>query len=283
MTTRIIGGLAAGLLTASLAGAQQANQPSAKPARPDNRNSASKVPRAPDGHPDLSGGWTYAIDVAPVALKTVVNGKITTTLVEQNARHKVFDNVPGSLPWTKAPSYRPEFLEKVKDLAAHESKVDGVFYCGRPGVPRIGSPRRIIQSPGEFVFLYEEISGNTFRVVPTDGRKHRADANPSFYGDAIGRWDGDTLVVETTNFVEDTWFGEEGYFHSDAMRVIERLWRVGENLAYQVTVHDPKVLVGPWTNFTHVITPSVVPLEEAPICREDDGHRLLNLDHHLQR
>ena len=231
----------------------------------------------------MSGGWTYAIDVAPVALKKVVDGKVTTTLVEQSARHKVFENVPGSLPWTKAPSYKAEFREKVKDLAAHESKVDGVFYCGRPGVPRIGSPRRIIQLPGEFVFLYEEISGNTFRIVPTDGRKHRADANPSYYGDAIGRWEGDTLVVDTTNFVEDTWFGEEGYFHSDAMRVIERLWRVGENLAYQVTVDDPKVLDGPWTNFTHVITSSTGALEEAPICREDDGHRLLNLDHHLQR
>ena len=264
--TRIIGALGVGLLTASLAGAQPAGDSSGKSARPGNRNSAStKVPRAPDGHPDLSGGWTYAIDVAPVALKKVVDGKVTTTLVEQNARHKVFDSVPGSLPWTAAPSYKPEFREKVKDLAAHESKVDGVFYCGRPGVPRIGSPRRIIQLSGEFVFLYEEISGNTFRIVPTDGRPHRADANPSYYGDAVGRWEGDTLVIDTTNFVEDTWFGEDGYFHSDAMRVIERLWRVGENLAYQVTVDDPKVLEKPWTNFTHVITPSIVALEEAPI------------------
>ena len=133
------------------------------------------------------------------------------------------------------------------------------------------------------IFLYEEISGNTFRIIPTDGRKHRADTNPSYYGDAVGHWEGDTLVVDTTNFVEDTWFGEEGYFHSDAMHVIERLWRVAENLAFQVTVDDPKVLAQPWTNFPHVIAPSTVPLEEAPICREDDGQRLLNLDHHLQR
>jgi len=89
--------------------------------------------------------------------------------------------------------------------------------------------------------------------------------------------------VETTNFVEETWFGEEGYFHSDAMRVLERFWRVGDNLAYQVTVDDPKVLTGPWTNFTHLIKPSDQPLEESPICKEDDAHRLLNLDHHLQR
>jgi hypothetical protein len=67
------------------------------------------------------------------------------------------------------------------------------------------------------------------------------------------------------------------------MHVIERLWRVGENLAYQVTVDDPKVLTEPWTNFTHIIKPSNEPLEESPVCKEDDGHRLLNLDHHLQR
>ena len=122
-----------------------------------------------------------------------------------------------------------------------------------------------------------------YRVIPTDGRKHRADANPSYYGDAVGRWDGDTLVVDSTNFVEDTWFGEDGYIHSDAMRVIERFWRVGENLAYQVTVEDPKVLTQPWTNFVHIIKPSNVTLEESPICKEDDAHRLVNLDHHLQR
>ena len=80
----------------------------------------------------------------------------------------------------------------------------------------------------------------------------------------VGHWEGDTLVVETTNFVDETWFGEDGYFHSDAMRVVERFWRVGENLAYQVTVDDPKVLTQPWTNFTHLIKPSKQPLEESP-------------------
>jgi len=273
MKDRIIFIVAASLLVAGPAAAQQKPAPSA----------ASKANRTADGHPDLSGNWTYAIDLAPIVLKKVTEGKVTTTALDQSARHRAAENVPGALQWTKAPSYKPEFQAKVSDLAAHESKVDGVFYCGRPGVPRIGSPRRIIQLRGELIFLYEEISGDIYRIIPTDGRKHRADANPSYYGDAVGHWDGDTLVVETTNFVDDTWFGEEGYFHSDAMRVIERFWRVGENLAYQVTVDDPKVLTQPWTNFTHVIKPSSQPLEESPICKEDDAHRLLNLDHHLQR
>jgi hypothetical protein len=283
MTHRILTIVTSGLLVAGLAAAQQQTSSSAKPAPDIKPSGTSDVRRAPDGHPDLSGNWTYAIDVAPVALKKVTDGKATTITIDQSARHRPVENVPGALPWAKAPSYKPELQAKVADLEAHQSKVDGVFYCGRPGVPRIGSPRKIIQLPGEFVFLYEEISGDTYRIIPTDGRKHRENINPSYYGDAVGRWEGDTLVVDTTNFVEDTWFGEDGYYHSDALHVIERLWRVGENLAYQVTVDDPKVLTQPWTNFTHIIKPSNVPLEESPPCKEDDGHRLLNLDHHLQR
>jgi hypothetical protein len=283
MTYRLAGLLAVGWCLAGPASAGQQAVPSTEAGPATSKDSGSTIRRMADGHPDLSGGWSYAIDVAPAALKRVTNGEVTRTAVDQSARHRVFDKLPGSLPWTKAPSYRPEFRDKVKDLAEHESKLDGVFYCGRPGVPRIGSPRRIIQLPGEFVFLYEEISGNTFRVIPTNGRPHRAGANPSYYGDGVGRWDGDTLVVDATNFVEDTWFGEDGYFHSDAMHVVERFWRVGVNLAYQVTVNDPKVLTEPWTNFPHLIEPSSEPLEEAPACKDDDGPRLLNLDHHLQR
>jgi hypothetical protein len=84
------------------------------------------------------------------------------------------------------------------------------------------------------------MSGDPYRVIPTDGRGHRVNANPSDYGDSVGRWEGNTLVIETTGFSEDTWFGEDGYFHSDAMRVTERLWREGENLVWQATVEDPK-------------------------------------------
>jgi hypothetical protein len=191
--------------------------------------------------------------------------------------------VPGALPFTAAPSYRPELREKVKALFDTQSKVDAVFYCGRPGMPRIGPPRRIIQLEDEVVFLYEDESGNTFRTIPTDGRRHRADANPSHYGDSVGRWEGGTLVIDVRNFVEETWFGEGGYFHTDAMRVIERLWLNGENLVWQVTVHDPNVLTEPWTMAPRQVRRSTVPLEESPPCIEQDADKLLNDDHHGQR
>ena len=235
------------------------------------------------GHPDLSGIWTYGIDLPPTALKKEINGTVSVKGIDRSASAPARTPIPGALPSTPAPSYKPEFQAKVKHLSDNESKLDQVFYCGKPGVPRIGPPRRILQLPNEMIFLYEDISGDPYRIIPTDGRPHRADANPSYYGDSAGRWEGDTMVVDVSNFVEDTWFGEDGYFHTDAMHVTERFWRAGENLVYQVTVEDPKVLTAPWTMAPRVVKPSNEPLEESPACVESDGSRLLNNDHHGQR
>lgn len=272
MTHRIVLAAAAMVMLAGLANAD--NQPGA---------GTSKAARAADGHPNLGGIWAYAIDLPPVDLKAQINGAVSTKTIDQSSRKPPNTPVPGALPSTPAPSYKPEFRKKVKYLSDNESKLDEVFYCGKPGVPRIGSPRRIIQLPGEMVFLYEDISGDPYRIIPTDGRAHRAGANPTYYGDSVGHWEGDTLVVDVTNFVANGWFGEEGYFHTDAMHVTERLWRDGENLVWQATVDDPKVLTAPWTMPPRVVKPSDDPLEESPRCVEDDGRRLLNLDHHLQR
>src|SRR5262249_20601830 len=147
-------------------------------------------------HPDLSGVWSYAIGRAPDALKREVNGTVAIRTIDQSARHGDATAVRGALPSTPAPSYKKEYEAKVKNLADHESKLDPVFYCGKPGVPRIGSPRKIVQLSTETIFFYEDISGDPYRIIPTDGRKHRANANPSHYGDSIGRWEGDVFVVD---------------------------------------------------------------------------------------
>jgi len=235
------------------------------------------------GHPDLSGLWAYTIDLPPIALKKEANGSVAINKIDKGLALPRTAQVPGAMPSTPAPSYRPEFRAKVKTLFDTESRVDPVFYCGKPGTPRIGSPRKIVQLPNEIIFFYEDISGDPYRIIPTDGRPHRVNGNPSAYGDSVAHWDGNTLVVDVTNFVDDTWFGENGYFHTDAMHVTERLWRVGENLAYQATVEDPKVLTAPWIMPARLVKPSTDPLEESPKCVEDDGQRLLNNDHHQQR
>jgi len=83
--------------------------------------SSGKIRRAPDGHPDLSGTWAFGIDLPPIGATKVVDGKVIRATVDQSARHSISNDVPGALPWTKAPSYKPEFQEKVKHLEANES------------------------------------------------------------------------------------------------------------------------------------------------------------------
>jgi len=245
---------------------------------------AAKAVRTVDGHPDLSGIWQYAVLVPGGAVKkSEANGSVDVKQIDLSGRMPAKVPVPGSLAFQPTPSYKPEFQAKEKYLFDNEAKLDKVFFCGRPGVPRLGPPRQIIQLPNEMVFLYEDMSGDPYRIIPTDGRPHRADADPTYNGDSVGHWEGDTFVVDATNFDEDTWFGENGYFHTSEMHVIERFWKVGDNLAYQVTVEDPHVLTQPWTQAPRLIRPSSEPLEESPACFEDDAKRMLNLDHHAQR
>ena len=238
---------------------------------------------AEDNQKDISGLWAYVILLPPGGLKKVVNGKEEVAKLPRGYAAPTGSAVPGALPSKPKPSYKPELQAKVKDLFDHESKTDPVFYCAQPGIPRIGPPRKIIQSPKEMVFLYEDVAGDPYRIIPTDGRGHRVNGNPSFYGDSVGKWEGNVFVVDATNFVDDTWIGEDGYFHSEALHVTERFWRVGENLAYQVIVEDPKVLTEPWTMPVKIVKPSTDALEESPRCVETDASRLVNDDHHAQR
>lgn len=246
------------------------------------------TPRTADGHPDLNGVWSAVGGIASVfRTEKTADGSIEIKGGDQfyifTSKRPTGAGGPPPGRMQNGPSYKPEFLEKVKYLNDNESKLDQVFYCGKPGVPRIGPPRKIVQTPKEMIFLYEDMSGDGYRVIPIDGRPHRTDVDPSYNGDSIGRWEGDTLVVEATNFVEDTWFGENGYFHSDAMRVIERFTRQGDTILYQVTVDDSKVLTQPWTMNPRKLQLTNEQLEESPRCAEQDGKRLLNSDHHQQR
>jgi hypothetical protein len=263
-----------------------AQQPSANPAATAKAAPAKPTPRTADGHPDLNGVWSGVGGISSFfRSEKKEDGSIQ---IKGGDQFHIFtnkrpDGPPRPAAAQNVPSYKPEFAEKVKYLNDNESKLDQVFYCGKPGVPRQGPPRKIMQTPKEVIFLYEDMSGDGYRVIPIDGRPHRADASPSYNGDSVGHWEGDALVIEATSFVEDTWFGENGYFHSDAMRVIERLTRQGDAILYEVTVDDPKVLTQPWTMNARKLQLSDEQLEESPRCVEQDGKRLLNSDHHQQR
>ena len=102
---------------------------------------------------------------------------------------------------------------------------------------------QIVQNKETMVLLHEY--PGTFRVIPLDGEPHQADPDPAWLGDSTGRWEGDTLVIDTIGYNDKT--EVSGYRHSDALHTVERLTRTEEGFQYEVTIEDPNVFVGPWT------------------------------------
>jgi hypothetical protein len=119
---------------------------------------------------------------------------------------------------------RVEGYDLVRDL------VEGADGFSLPGVPRITTiglfPMQIVQTPTTIVMLYEVFS--VFRVIPLNA-KHPEDLEPSYMGDSVGHWEGDTLVVDVTSFNDKTWLGPVGSFHSEALHVTERYTRTDYN------------------------------------------------------
>ena len=158
----------------------------------------------------------------------------------------------------------------MEDLKVHQVKTDPALRCQNPGLPRIGAPDKIVQTAKEIVFLYDDLSGSFFRIIPIDGRKHRSDAEDSFLGDAVGHWEGSTLVVETTKFNDTSWLTDNGAFHTADMKVTERLTRRGETIDYQAVVDDPAVLVEPWALAPRQLKLTSTELFEPAPCIEQD-------------
>jgi hypothetical protein len=153
---------------------------------------------------------------------------------------------------------------------ATESKPDPDANCTLSGVPRIElgpKPFKILQSPNEVVILYQAFT--TFRQVFTDGRSLPKDPQPSWLGYSVGKWDGDTLVVETTGFNDLTWLDNAGTPHSEALRVTERFHRRDNgHLDIQITIDDPKTFSHPFTVTEHARLAAATDLTES-ICLEN--------------
>ena len=246
---------------------------------------AKPTPRGADGHPDLNGFWNYT--QLPQSAHVDANGNLHIDVPPSNG------GTGGTIPTTlqprrpdpNAPPYKPELLAKVKELGDHEVDTDPSFHCVPLGIPRAGPPRQIVQTPKLAVFLYQVDAGigdqpGSYRLVPTDGRPHRTDVDPSYFGDSIGHWEGDTLVVDVTQLTDETWLaggdGGSGYFHSDALHVVERFTRKGNALEWEATVEDPKVLTKPWKvpPETLVLTDDMV--YEQPICEEREAPHVID-------
>jgi hypothetical protein len=125
---------------------------------------------------------------------------------------------------------------------------DPIFQCFPPGVPRIylfNFPVQIVQIPGQVLMLFE--FDHFVRRIYTDGRPHDAEQGPLWMGDSIGKWEGDTLVVDTTNFNDKTLLDRVGRPHSSALHLVERMRLIDpKSLEIDFTVDDPKAYTKPW-------------------------------------
>ena len=128
------------------------------------------------------------------------------------------------------------------NAVASTTSTEPIVKCLPPGVPAIYMvsiyPMEIMQVPGRVIMFFEY--GNYVRQIFTDGRKHQS-LTPTWMGDSIGKWEGDTLVVDVSGFNDKTWIDSEGHPHSDALHVVERIRRMDhDHLVDEITVEDPK-------------------------------------------
>ena len=206
------------------------------------------IPRAADGKPDLSGIWITG------ALGLLIGDEEANAIRQADAA--AGRSAP---PPREPPPYKPEAEARRLEYVARRGIDDPMARCFLSGVPRITTrplPFQIVQMPGQVILLYE--AHHAFRIVPTDGRPHPDDIDPSFLGDSVGRWEGDTLVIDVLGFNEKTWLAGVGTIHSDKLHVIERYTRdTYGTIRYDVTMEDPLVFTKPWhTQETFRLRPS---------------------------
>jgi hypothetical protein len=269
----LLGYLVAAVLLMALvqvsASAQGEKDPGGKKYAPPSvsKDHSKPAPRTADGHPDLSGMWIEkygALGPDPAAGKSEVRSGRSGT--------------PASYPSDALP-YQSWAALKAKELHDAEN-TDPLLHCEPYGVPRIWGgphPARLVQLPGELIVLYER--DTAFRIIPTNGRPHNPDADPSWMGDSVAKWDGDTLVIDTIDLTDKSWLGSgknagegSGTFHSDALHVTEKIRRPDfDHLTIEITDDDPKVFTHPWVyGWNMTLVPNEEMYEDVTCSNEKD-------------
>ena len=206
------------------------------------QTSDSRMSRAADGRPNLNGIW-QALGTAHWDLQD--HSARSGPVLELGAVGAVPAG-QGVVEGNEIP-YQPWAAARKKENFDNWLTRDPEVKCYLPGVPRatyMPFPFQIVQTAGDIVMAYEYASAS--RVI-TIGKVEPAPVD-TWMGQSVGRWEGDTLVVDVTSLNDQTWFDRAGNFHSEALHVVERYTPVSpEVLDYQVTIEDPKVFTRPWT------------------------------------
>jgi hypothetical protein len=209
-------------------------------------NLTARAPRAARGRPDLSGVWLADNDP---------NGEPVG--VEHMVFPRYFVNIAADLKPEEVP-FQPAAAELFEQRLRNEGTDSPVAYCKPTGVPHVNSvpiPYKIVQTPRLVLILYEE--NTVFRQVFLDGRQAVEDPLPRYLGYSTGKWEGDTLVVDTVGFHDGGWLDGMGHPHSDELHVIERFRRtdVG-HLTIETTIDDPGAYTRP---ITFTVTSTLFP------------------------
>jgi hypothetical protein len=223
------------------------------------RNDIAPAPRLADGHPDLgnaTGSW-----VPPgVGDMAGTHGGFAGSAQPERKQDVPF------LSWAKT---------LFEQRNANVTRDDPEGFCLPPGGPRLYAtsfPFQIYQLPNRILFVFEG-GAHMWRVVYMDGRKHTpADRlNPTYLGEGIGHWEGDTLVVDVTGFNNRTWLDAAGHPHTEQLHVVERFTRVNQLiLHYEATIEDPGAYTGPWTTSWNILFhPGMEPYEY--VCQENNA------------
>ena len=230
---------------------------------------SAQVPRMADGHPDLTGVWQGGSttpghwDEANGGTGVGGTGRnpSAATVLSSNDRPAGREGAP----------YQDWAAKKVLESYNRRGIDDPTAQCLPGGVPRSVTlglfPQQFVQTSTQIVMLYEYM--NVFRVIPFNA-KHPDDILPSYMGNGVGRWEGETLVVDSIGFNDKTWLAGTGTFHSESLHIVERFTRVSKDrINYEVTMEDPKVLTKPWKLTSSLMLREGTHLDEY-ICAENN-------------
>ena len=204
------------------------------------------IPRTAEGRPDLTGVWQGG-STQPGPWEEANSG-LGVGGSGRNPNAPVVGSSNDRPAGREGAPYQDWAAAKVLEAYERRGIDDPTGHCLPAGLPRsvmLGLfPQQIVQTPTTIVILYEYM--HTFRVISLDA-PHPDDLIPSYMGNSVARWDGDTLVVDVIGFNDKTWLAGTGTFHSEALHIVERYTRVSKDrIDYEVTMEDPNVLTKPW-------------------------------------
>jgi hypothetical protein len=217
-------------------------------------NLTAPAPRAADGKPDLSGVWQVEPTPAKELKRLFGDLSVENVLGDSSAAYSKYlvDILVDFEPDTPL---RPEYAEILRQRAKEVYPLTRCLPIGSPGDDLLPGPFKIIQTP-ELILVRNEYE-NTFRQIYTDGRKAPTDPEPLWLGYSVGKWEGNSLVVDTVGFNDKGWLDGIGHPRSEGLHVVERFYRRDfGDLDVQVTIDDPKVYTKPFSvKFTELLLP----------------------------